>query len=189
MIIVSDIDGVLNDLMPKVLELYNSRTDKNISIFDITAYGFAECLPKEDADGITELFKERELWDSLSPLPDAQMRLKELINEGHQIYLATAIDPINFEWKCQWVAKYFPFIPEENIIRIMDKSLLKTDIMIDDCFDNLIGNICDRIILDYPYNRNGAKDFAYDIHRANNWSEIVDIIHNIERRDEEWENE
>lgn len=189
MTIISDIDGVLNDLVPKTLELYNSRTGKNISISDITTYNFADCLPKEDADGIVELFKEKELWDSLSPLFDAQMYLKELLNEGHQIYLATATDPINFEWKCQWIAKYFPFIAEDKIIRIIDKSLLRADVMIEDCLDNLIGNICERIVMDHPWNRDKSKEYAYDIHRAYNFKDVIDIIHNIEKESKKWENE
>ena len=57
MIIVCDIDSVLNNLMEKTLELYNSRTGKNIQLTDMTAYNFEECLPKEDADGLSKLFK------------------------------------------------------------------------------------------------------------------------------------
>ena len=110
MIIVCDIDGVLNNLTEKVLELYNSRTGKKIQQSDITAYNFSECLPKEDADGICKLFQEKELWDSLTPLPHSQKCLKTLVNQGHKVIVATATDPINFEWKCQWMKYHFPFI-------------------------------------------------------------------------------
>ena len=65
MIIMCDLDAVLNDLIPKTLSLYNSRTGKNIQASDITTYNFSECLSEEDANGIIELFKEKELWDSL----------------------------------------------------------------------------------------------------------------------------
>ena len=69
----------------------------------------------------------------------------------------------------------------------MDKSLLKCDIMIDDCLDNLTSNICERICLDYPYNRDASRDYAYDIYRAHNWRDIVSIINEIERKIKEWE--
>lgn len=187
MTIMVDIDGILNDLTPKAIELYNSRTGKNIQMSNITTYNFYECLPKEDADGICSLFKEKIFWDSLQPLHDSQKALQKLIKCGHRVFIATATDPVNFEWKCNWMRKFFGFIPTDDIIRIVDKSLLKADVMIDDCMDNLIGNICDRIILDYPYNRNESKDFVYDIHRAYNWGEIVNIIKTIERKNEEWE--
>lgn len=187
MIIVVDIDGVLNDLMFKTLDLYNLRNNTNIKLTDITTYNFADCLPQQDADGIIELFKEKELWDSLMPLTDSQAGLKTLVNMGHEIYLATATHPENFMWKVEWIKKYYPFIDTDNIIRIINKGLLKCDVMIDDCLDNLISNICDRICLDYPWNRQADKEFAYDIIRVYNWKDIVNIINKLERKEKEWE--
>lgn len=187
MIIVCDIDNVLNDLTHKTLALYNSRYGKKIQMSDITTYNFFECLPKEDADGIVELFKEKELWDSLEVLPDSQWGIETLVNVGHKVYLATATHECNFEWKCQWINKYFPMINIDNIIRINDKSLLRADVMIDDCLDNLTKNFCERICLDYPYNKSSSQDYAYDICRASNWREIVKFINDIERKMKEWE--
>jgi 5'(3')-deoxyribonucleotidase len=186
MIIACDIDGVLNNLTEKALELYNSRTGKNLQQSDITKYRFLECLPKEDAEGICKLFKEKTLWDSLTPLPYSQKCLRSLSNQGHQIIIATATDPINFEWKCQWMQYHFPFIPTDNIIRIMDKGLLKCDVLIDDNIDNLISNFCERVVIDAPWNKESSKDMVYDIYRAYDWRDVSNIIHNIERKNEEW---
>lgn len=186
MIIMCDIDSVLNNLVEKTLLIYNSRNNKNIRIDDITSYNFYDCLPKEDADGIFELFKEKQLWDSLKPLEGSQSALKKIIKAGHCVYLATATDPMNFEWKVQWIRQYFPFISPDNIIRIVDKSLLKSDILIDDCLDNLIGAFCERIVLDHPWNQSKSKDYAYSIRRAYRWSDIVNIIKDIEKEMKEW---
>lgn len=188
MIICVDVDNILNDLAQKTLELYNSRYNKNIQMSDITSYNFFDCLPHEDASCIISLFEEKELWDSLKPLPDSQEALKSLIKNEHKVYLATATNPINFKWKVDWLQKYFPFIHSDNIIRIMDKSLLKCDIMIDDNLDNLIGSFCDRICLDYPWNHSASKDVSYDIKRVNNWNQIPNIINNIEMEMKEWMN-
>ena len=187
MIIMCDIDNTINDLTEKAVSLYNTRFGKDIKMSDITAYNFYDCLSKEDADGLISLFKEKELWDSLKPLPHSQETLKKLIKQGHRIFLATATDPINFEWKCDWLSRYFSFIPTDNIIRIMDKSLLKVDVMIDDHLSNLISNVCERVCLDYCWNESKSKDYAYDIKRAYGWGDIVDIINNIERKMKEWE--
>jgi 5'(3')-deoxyribonucleotidase len=187
MIIACDIDGVLNNLVEETLNLYNSRSGKNIQVSDITSYNFSDCLPREDAEGIISLFKEKCLWDSLKPVQGSQKILKQLIKKGHQIYLATATNPINFSWKIDWLKRYFPFIPEDNIIRIMDKSLLKTDILVDDCLDNLISSSAERITLNYPWNQNELKDYAYGIRRAYSWNDIVNIINNIAKEMKEWE--
>lgn len=189
MIICVDMDSVLNDLMPKTLSLYNSRTGKNIQISDLVTYDFYECLLREDADGIIESFKEKRLWDSLTPLSGSQKTLKTLTNQGYHIIVATATDPCNFEWKCQWMAKYFPFIPTDNIIRITNKSLIKCDIMLDDYLDNLTSNMCHRVCFDYPWNRDKNADFVYDIIRVKGWNDIANIIKDIERKEKEWEKE
>lgn len=187
MIIMCDIDSILNDLVTKTLALYNSRSGKDIHISDITAYHFSECLSREDADGMYELFKEKELWDSLEPLPGSQKGLKNLVDSGHRVYLATATSPESFLWKIEWLKKYFPFICEDNVIRIINKGLLKCDVMIDDYIDNLTSNLCDRVVLDAPWNRNKTTDSVYDIKRAHNWNEIVKIVNDIERKNKEWE--
>ena len=89
----------------------------------------------------------------------------------------------------EWLNKYYSFFNHKNVIRIMDKSLLKTDVMIDDCLENLTNNICERICIDQPWNRNPAKDYTYDIYRVNNWSNVPNVINAIERNDKEWLNQ
>lgn len=187
MIICFDIDNVMNNLTEKAIDLYNTRSGKNVQMSDITTYNFYDCLSKEEADEIISLFKDKELWNSLKPLPHSQDTLKKLIKQGHRIFLATATDPINFEWKCEWISRYFGFIPTDNIIRIMDKGLLKVDVMVDDHLSNLISNICERVCLDYPWNQDRVKDYAYDIKRAYSWNDIVNIINNIEKEMKKWE--
>ena len=78
MIIVCDIDNIVNNLAEKTIEVYNSRSKKNIKISDIVSYNFYDCLSKEDADGIVSLFKEKSLWESLKPLEGSQNGLKKL---------------------------------------------------------------------------------------------------------------
>jgi 5'(3')-deoxyribonucleotidase len=69
----------------------------------------------------------------------------------------------------------------------MNKSLLRIDVMIDDHLSNLTSNICERICLDYPWNRSASKDYVYDIKRAYSWNDVVDIINKIEKEMKEWE--
>ena len=163
MIIVCDIDSVLNNLMERTLEMYNGQHQTNLKLSDITSYNFADCLSQDEADGLVELFKQKELWDSLKPQQNSQDALKRLIKRGHQIYLATATDPVNFNWKIEWLKRYFPFISPYNVIRIMNKGLLKADVLIDDCLDNLIGTFAERICFDRPWNQSDTKDAAFAV--------------------------
>lgn len=187
MIIVTDFDNCINNLINKTLELYNLRTGKNIQLDNITCYELADCLPLEDANGIKALFKEEELWKTLAPIPGSRAVLKQLIKKGHNVYIATATDVVNFKWKCEWLSTFYPFISTDNVIRIIDKSMLKCDVLIEDNLDNLIGNCCERICIDYPWNRSSSKDYAYDIYRAYEWDDVLEFINDIERKMKEWE--
>lgn len=187
MIIMCDLDQVLNDLVPKTLTFFNALTGKNIQVSDITKYHINECLSKEDSDKIYKLWQNKELWDSLEPLPDSQWGIETLINMGHQVIIATATYYEQFEWKIAWLKKHFPMIDTNHIIRINNKSLLRGDVLIEDNLQNLTKSYCERVCLDYPYNRDKSKDEIYDIYRAANWRDIINIINNIERKMKEWE--
>lgn len=186
MILCIDVDNLINDLTEKALIMYNSENNKNIQISDLTTYNFYDCLSKEDAEGLINLFQRKELWDSLEPLHDSQWGIKTLINQNHEMYLSTSTHHLNFSWKVDWIQRYFPFINTENIICIHNKGLLKCDVMVDDNLSNLTSNICERIVLDFPWNRSTSKDYAYNIYRCYNWLDIVDTINKIERKYKEW---
>ena len=187
MIIAVDMDNVLNNLTEKMLELYNAQSGKNIQMADLTAYNFYDCLSKEDADGIIKSFKNKALWDSLSPIEDSRVGLQKLMDAGNKVYIVTATAPDNFSWKCTWARKYFPFFPTDNIVRMQDKSLFKCNIMIDDCYDNLIKNkLCHKVILNYPWNVDEPKDWVHGTYRCANWVQIVEAVNKIQEEINEW---
>ena len=176
-----DIDNVLNNLTERVLDVYNSTGGKNIHLDNITAYNFYDCLSKQDADGIIDLFEKSDVWHSLTPIEDSQWAIDTLIKTGHRVIFATATAPCNFSWKIEWMKKHFPFVDSNDVIRIIDKSLIKCDILIDDCLDQLTKSACERICFNYPWNQSETKDYVYDIKRADGWRDIIKLINDIER--------
>ena len=180
-------DEVLNDFGSKLLLLYNSRTGHSLQYEDLTSYNFSECFSEEVSNELYTLFEDKELWDSLRPAPGSQKGLKTLINSGHEVYIATATVPVNFSWKVDWLEEYFPFVNPDNVIRIVNKGLLNCDLMIDDHILNLTSNICNRIILDKPWNRNSTKDYVYDLRRAYSWNDIVKLVNEIEKEEQKWQ--
>ena len=187
MIICCDMDCVLNNLMDKTIEIYNAQSGKNIQMSDLTSYNFYDCLPKEDADGIMKLFKNKSMWDSLTPIQGSRDGLKKLLDLNHKVYIVTATAVENWPWKIAWFKKYFPFFNTDNIIRMNDKSLFRCQIMIDDCYDNLVENkLCHKVCFDYPWNRDEAKDWVHGTYRCKNWSEIINAVNNIQDEVNEW---
>lgn len=179
--IAIDIDNILNNLMEKTIEAYNAKYGSNLDMDNFTDYDIYNCLPYNEAKKFVELFLDKDLIISLTPKDGAQKSIKQLINKGYDIYLATSTHYTTFPWKVEWIKRYFNDISDKNIICINDKSLLKVDILIDDCVDNLLSSIYfERICLDFPWNRQ-VHDEAYDIYRCHSWNEIVKAIDDINK--------
>lgn len=187
MIIAVDFDNILNNLTEKTLEVYNAQSGKNIKMEDLTSYNFYDCLDKSDADGMIKLFKNKILWDSLTPIEGSREGVQKLLDAGCRVYIVTATAPENFAWKISWLKKYFPFFNADNVVRMKDKSLFKCDVMIEDCYDQLVKNkLCHKICLDYSWNRDETKDWVHGTYRCKSWKEIVNAVGKIKDEVYEW---
>ena len=186
-VVAVDVDNVVNDLVEKLIELYNRTYSANLKFEDFTNYDFFKCLQYDDAQRLMDLFDERELWDSLSPRDGAQRGIKHFINQGYDVYFATDASPITFPWKVEWLRKYFSMVPENNIICINNKGLLQANVLIDDNIDNLLSSqYYDRVCIDYAWNRD-VHDEVYAINRAHNWDEIVEVVDKLYEYDKEFD--
>lgn len=185
--IAIDFDETLFPTFEKVLEIYNKRHGTSLEFSQITTYNISDSLDAEVADELIELFVDKSVYDYLQPYKGAVKAVKTLVEQGHEVYIATATNVRNMEWKEELLQKYFPFIPKKNLIRIYDKALLNVDVMIDDKMETLTQTFADRVCFDQPWNRSESKDFAYSIYRIHHWGEINNIIQSIERKEKEWE--
>ena len=174
-----DIDGVLNDLMEKTIATYNNRYNAKLYIEDFTDYDIFKDLPYDEAEKFVALWQEEELWNSLEPRKGSQRGIKKLVDDGHEVYFATATHPNNFAWKVEWIQHYFGMIPSKNIICICNKGLLNCDVLIDDYTENLLANkLCHRVLFDCCWNKD-VYDDAHFITRVRNWDEIIEVVNKI----------
>ena len=179
MIINCDVDGVLNNLMDVTLEIYNKRYNTSYTLKDITQYHLENCFEPEVANKMKAIFKESDIWNKVKPTVNSREGLQRLIRSGHDVYLSTDNYPHTFGNKVDWILHYYPFIDKSKIICIKDKSLLRCDIMIEDCFEKLIaGQHYHRIIMDQNWNQSN-KDWLYGIHRCYNFDDIVAAVNKI----------
>lgn len=185
--IAIDFDETLFPTLEKVIDAYNKKHSTSIELAKITTYNLHESLPVEVADELLELFVEKSIYDSLQPYKGAVRAVKTLIEQGHEIYVATSTDVRNMEWKEELLQKHFPFIPKKNLIRIHNKALLNVDVLVEDKMDNLTQTFADRVCFNQPWNVDEGKDYAYSIYRIHHWGEIINIINELERKDKEWE--
>ena len=184
--IAIDFDSTLFPTLEKVIEIYNGQHNDTLQLSQITTYSFYECLDQSIADELLELFCDKEAYNNLLPYKGAVKSVKTLVEQGHEVYIATSTDVRNMEWKEELLQKHFPFIPKNNLIRIHNKALLNVDVMIEDKMENLTQTFASRICYDQPWNRDAGKDFAYSVYRVHHWGEIINIINEIERKNKEW---
>ena len=183
--IAIDFDNSLFPSMERVIELYNKKHSSSLDMSQITMYNLYDNFPEDVADELISLFVDKATYNSLQPYKGSIKAVQSLVNRGHEIFIATATDTRNLEWKEKLLQRYFPFVPKENLIRIHNKKLLNVDVLVDDKLDNLIQTFAERVCFNQPWNRDKDADYAYSIHRINNWGEISNIINEIERKDKE----
>lgn len=185
--IALDFDETLFPTLEKVLEIYNRRHGTSLELSQITTYNLSDSLEAEVAEELIEIFVDKNVYDSLQPYKGAIRAIKNLVEQGHEIYVATSTDVRNMEWKEELLQKYFPFIPKNNLIRIHNKSLLNVDILVEDKLDNLRNTFAHQVCFDQPWNQDDDTDYVYSIYRIHYWGEINNVIQSIERKEKEWE--
>lgn len=184
--IAIDFDSTLFPTMEKVVEIYNKKNNASIDASRITVYSLYDCFSEDVADELISLFVDKATYNSLQPYKGSVKAVQTLVGRGHEIFIATATDARNLEWKEKLLQRYFPFVPKENVIRIHNKKLLNVDVLVDDKLDNLTQTFAERVCFNQPWNQDKDMDYIYNIYRIRNWGEMTNIINEIERKDKEW---
>ena len=181
MILCIDVDNVICNLQEAVTNLFNQRHDTNYTLDYFTEYNIENILPIKEAAMMKEMYNESGIYDYVKPIAGSQDGLKKLIADGHHVYLVTASHSKIYHEKVEWIRHFFPFIDDAHVISMKHKHLFKCDIMVEDNTQNLIAGLhYERICFNYPWNKK-IHDEAYNIHRCNNWNEIVNVVNQIEQ--------
>ena len=175
MIICCDLDCVLNNLVHEWTAELNRRYNLNIYYENIKDYCLPKSFPSLTHSQIMEPLKSNGFWKRLKPYPGSQLWLKQLIKDGHDIYVTTATYYQNIPVKFDWLINYFPFLNLNNFICIQNKRMLNCDLMIDDWEENLILGRYQGVLLDAPWNRK-FNEQEYGIVRKYCWSQIYNYI-------------
>ena len=186
-----DIDNVCVNTTWAVLEYINKRLSTNLRLGDITQYSIEAALPEQYRWIVDEAFHSAEMWKQVKFLPHAAEVIQDLWDDGYEIYFVTSTTPKNLHKKVKHLCRNLPFMFDEYIsrhtINIQDKWLLKLDILIDDCLDNLLALGHERsyysICIDYPWNE--TKVSIPNFTRVKDWTEVMDKVRMVESLTEE----
>lgn len=187
MVVGIDLDNIVVNTTETVLNYLAERGAPKRTLEDIKDYWLEKSFPPEYALLVKEAFESKYMWKQIQLINGAYEYIKKLYEDGHEIWFVTSSLPENLDKKIKHLTRNLDFFPEGYIwrhtVNIHKKQLLKLDVLVDDCYDNLVSpkdywSICYR----YPWNDKNYKkdnwinmDFEGVIY-ANNWEEIYRLI-------------
>ena len=171
--IAVDMDGVLADTESHFIQYYEAETGEKINRKDLL--GVPESFAFPDKTAVRRYVHTPGFFRSLPLIAGGQDAVKTLM-EDFDVYIASAAMefPLSLYEKKQWLEEHFPFISWKNIIFCGDKSIIKTDYLIDDHLKNLDHFSGTPLLFTASHNVNVSQH-----HRLNNWSEILEYFQSL----------
>lgn len=170
-VLAVDMDGVLADLVPHLIDVVNECEDDDAQYDDVTTWElerYFKCGDKVYGYLTHDFFLT-------IPVIEGSKEVMEKLNEKYDLNIVTSATNIkeSLSAKMMWLEEHFPFISYKNIILCGKKDLIKCDIMIEDSPMNLKATKPKELglLLDMPHNR-GSKRHK----RVMNWKEIEEIL-------------
>lgn len=188
--IILDQDQVICDWMQRVLEWYNEDKGTSFTKDDIKAWNVTMNLGPESEDFLRSSMRYPELYRDLAPIECAITSVKKLIDNGHDVIIATAIPKcagIAYHGKLEWIRRNMPFFPLNNFVAIQRKDMLEGDILLDDGLHNIGPWVCKHnhvgVIFDNPWNRDVSSlptpVKGSRIERVKHWNEFLKLIEKL----------
>lgn len=169
--ILCDIDGVVDNLVECVLDRYNQKYNDNVKVEDIKEYSMQKYL-NDDCKNVFMEFATEELIMQMNT-PDNCVNVVTNLMQNHNFYFVSKTAPDHVASKNKWLKSNFPLYNEDMLIVCGNKQLIRGDVLIEDCLDNLNSDVPLNIVFDKPWNKE-RKDVEYM--RVKSWKEITDVI-------------
>ncbi|WP_037315106.1 5'-nucleotidase [Salegentibacter sp. Hel_I_6] len=173
--IAIDMDGVLADVESHFLTWYERDYGEKFTKKDLAGKTEEDAFPKK---GLVKKFASTKNFFSTVPVMKGAVEAVKKIQKDYEIYIVSAAMefPQSLVEKRSWLSEHFPFIHWKKIVFCGDKSIIDTDIMIDDHLKNLDYFKGETIMFSAFHN------LDFDNHtRANNWEEVLDILKSVEK--------
>ena len=164
-----DFDDVLSDLNSRAIEMANEEYGLDLDLKDITSW---ENTGK--ASVIKKYYKTAEVHERQYVTEETKELFRKIRNEG-EVFIVTAIAPEFMGLRHQQIKEAFPDFPDENIIMGKQKHLIKFDIILDDCPDNVFRSTSSfPVLMRRPWNNDVTGLLS-----VNNLNDFLQLIHQI----------
>ena len=170
--IAVDMDEVIADAVTEHLRRYNTHFNEDLTKADLTGKWIWDVVQSDRHDMLEDALRTPDFFADLEVFPHAQ-RVLEQLSLHYEVYIATAAMevPTSFNAKFAWLARHFPFIRPSHIVFCGNKSILRTDFLIDDNPRQLRLFEGEGILFTSPTNL-GVKGFR----RVNDWLEVEKLF-------------
>ncbi|HSI76791.1 MAG TPA: hypothetical protein VK957_12890 [Lunatimonas sp.] len=168
--IAVDMDGVLADVYASFIAMHKQETGVLLSAEHLVG--------KTETEAFPHILKHVNSpgFFSNAPVIAGCQQVMEKLNESFELFIVSAAMefPNSLREKHDWLVEHFPFIHWKQIVLCGSKSLICTDIMIDDHFKNLNVFKGERTIL-FTQPHNSIADPGKH-HRVENWKEVERLL-------------
>ena len=179
-------DDVLEGLADAWVKYLNLRHGTTVTYDDVTDWNLDKAFPELTKEEVYAPLRERELWETVKPLPGAVEYLKKLVDDGHDVYIVTATNYYTVRDKMELVLfKYFPYINWNHVIIAQKKQMIQGDILLDDNPNNLIGGKYCGILMTAYHNKTYDAE-ANGLLRVDSWAEAYYAIKCYEEVNSSW---
>ncbi len=174
--IAVDMDGVLADTETHFIRYYEAESGEKVDKAILLGVPESQAFP--DKTAVPRYVRTPGFFRTL-PLIRGSVEAIKILMEHFDIYIVSAAMefPLSLFEKKQWLEEYFPFVSWKNIVFCGDKSIIKTDYLIDDHLKNLDPFTGIPLLFTAAHNVH-----ADNHHRLNNWDEILKYFEMIRNR-------
>lgn len=172
-----DMDEVLVDTVTAQLEWFRDAYGYAWTKEALAGKRFEDVADAEHVRAHYEDLHRGAFFEDLPPMPGGVEVLRELASR-HEVFVATAAMefPASLAPKFRWLARHVPFVPPSHFVFLGDKSVLATDVLVDDNAYNF-RRFRGRGILFSSYHN--ANEAGYT--RARDWEDVARLLLTADR--------
>lgn len=151
MTILFDVDGVCADLHTTWLNRYNKDYDDDLTPASIYQWELADLVKPECGVKIFE-YLDASIYDEVLPIPGA-LTAVEYARKWSRVVFVTTPTEAHRGAKLDWLNRHEFDVHRRDYVECHDKSLVRGDVLIDDCPDNLLDFVGLPVLFDRPWNQ------------------------------------
>jgi len=167
------------------LKKINEFLKTNYSLNDFRGYFLDDVIPSDRREEFFKTFCDIDPYEGMPLVKGSKQALLKL-NEKFDIYICSSClfvkSPANsaklFSSKFNYIIENLPFLDPSKFIFTASKDVIYGDILIDDYFENLKGNIETKLLFTRIHNKNISDEQLREknVTRVNSWKEICDLL-------------